>query len=76
MSVLIEHDVRLLDMEVDEERTRIGAGPTAVQMTVRHPGRKRLANVIASLDKASFGCREEPSTELFDEGLDEDEKSH
>jgi hypothetical protein len=61
MNLLIEHRVRLLEMQVDEETTPFRPGPSAVWMIVRDPGRRKLETIITALDKASFGCRQDES---------------
>jgi hypothetical protein len=68
MNLLIQHRVRLLELWTEVEQSPFGIGPNPIEVTLRHPGRKQLDAVIAELNRASFGCREEsPSTERFEE---------
>jgi hypothetical protein len=69
MNLLIKHRIRLLELKAEEERSHDAVGPSAIEMTLQHPGRKKLDTVIMDLNRASFGCREiSPSDEMFEEG--------
>jgi hypothetical protein len=59
MNLLIEHRICLLKLKADEDRPQIAVGPIAIEMTLRHPGRKRLRALISALNRSTDGCREE-----------------
>jgi hypothetical protein len=40
MNLLIEHRICLLKLKADEDQPRLAAGSIAIEMTLRHPGRK------------------------------------
>jgi hypothetical protein len=69
MNLLIKHRIRLLELKAEEDRLHDAVGPSAIEMTLRHPGRAQLEAAITALNRASFGCREiSPSDEMFEEG--------
>jgi hypothetical protein len=59
MNLLIEHRIQLVNLKADEERQHGTVGPISIQMTLRHPGRKRLRSFISALNRSTYGCREE-----------------
>lgn len=59
INLLIKHCVRFEEIKVDSERSYSALGPTAIEVTIRHPGKKRIKTAIAALNRSSFGCREE-----------------
>lgn len=59
MNLLIEHRIQLLRLKADEDPPHFTVGPTSIQMTLRHPGRKRLRALISALNRSTYGCREE-----------------
>jgi hypothetical protein len=59
MNLLIEHRIQLLKLNADEDPSHFIVGPTSIQMTLRHPGRKRLRALISALNRSTYGCREE-----------------
>jgi hypothetical protein len=59
MNLLIEHRVHLLKLKADEGRPQPSVGPIAIEMTLRHPGRKKLQVLISALNRSTYGCREE-----------------
>jgi hypothetical protein len=63
MDVLIEHRIHLLKMKADEDRPPFAVAPISIQMTLRHPGRKRLRALISALNRSTYGCREEEPQE-------------
>ena len=58
MNLLIEHRVQLLKLRAEEDRSQF-LGPVPIEMTLRHPGRKRLRALISALNRSTYGCREE-----------------
>jgi hypothetical protein len=58
INLLLDHHVHLLKLETDEGRPS-AVGPISVQMTLRHPGRKRLQTLISALNRSTYGCFEE-----------------
>jgi hypothetical protein len=59
MNLLIEHRIHLVNLKADEDRPQFAVGPIAIEMTLRHPGRKRLRALISALNRSTYGCREE-----------------
>jgi hypothetical protein len=58
MNLLIEHRFQLLNLKADEGRP-FAVGPISIQMTLHHPGRKRLRTLISALNRSTYGCCEE-----------------
>ncbi len=68
MNLLILHRIHLVELKTEGERSPFSIGPNPIEITLRHPGRTKLDLVIADLNRASLGCREEsPSTQMFEE---------
>ena len=59
MNLLIEHRIQLLKLKADENRPHFAVGPISIQMTLRHPGGRRLRSLISALNRSTYGCREE-----------------
>jgi hypothetical protein len=38
MNLLIEHDVHLLELNTEGDRSHYAVGPSAIEMTLRYPG--------------------------------------
>jgi hypothetical protein len=74
MNLLIEHRIRLLKLIADEERPQFSVGPISIQMTLRHPGRKRLRALISDLNRSTYGCREEAPPQQDSEWVSSDEE--
>jgi len=61
VNLLLEHRIQLLKFKADEDRPYLG--PIAIQISLRHPGRKRLRVLISALNRSTYGCREEAPTQ-------------
>jgi hypothetical protein len=59
MNILIEHRICLLKLKADEDRPSLAVAPISIQMTLHHPGRKRLRTLISALNRSTYGCCEE-----------------
>lgn len=66
MNLLVEHHIQLLKIKADEDRPYLG--PIAIQMSLRHPGTKRLRSLISALNRSTYGCREEAPPQQQDSG--------
>jgi hypothetical protein len=56
LAILVEHEMRIVDLRL-LAKGQASAIPIRIQVTVRHPGRKRLSVVIRAVDEVSYGCR-------------------
>ncbi len=69
MNLLSKDHVRVLELKTEGKRSHYAVGPSAIEMTLQRPSRRKLDTVIMDLNRASFGCREiSPSDEMFEEG--------
>jgi hypothetical protein len=57
LNILVTHRVRVERLACRDPRPS-SLVPIALEVTVRHPGRKKLDIVIAALNRNSYGCHE------------------
>jgi hypothetical protein len=57
LSILIENRVRIMNLYHLEKGYR-STIPVRIELTIRHPGKRRLAMIIKAMDGVSYGCHE------------------
>jgi hypothetical protein len=57
LNTLILQDVCIRELHRNDRQTS-SIVPIAIQVTMRHPGRKKLEDLIVELDRISYGCHE------------------
>jgi hypothetical protein len=53
MNLLIEHRIKIPKIKAAEYLAQFAIGPVAIEMTLRHPGEKRLRALISALNRST-----------------------